>query len=279
MYHNRELLIATKHGKEQVIQPLLEQALGVKCIVPDVFDTDKFGTFTRDIKRKGDQLNTARRKAKKAAEHADLQLVVASEGSFSPDPLFPFVQMNLELVLFLDSTQGIEIVGEYQTPKTNMAGREVSSVDEAIAFAKKIGFPQHGVIVRKRKEGKRGIYKEINSESELIQLVDKLLQSRFRKKIYLETDMRAHKNPTRMMAIKKATENLVEKLESACPRCEMPGFWWKKELPGLPCARCKLKTNLAESAVFTCNNCGHSEKRKVSKSEFANPEQCQFCNP
>lgn len=61
-FQGRTAVIANKHKKEQVIAPILEKELGIKIIVPKDIDTDKFGTFTRDIPRKGIQLYTARKK-------------------------------------------------------------------------------------------------------------------------------------------------------------------------------------------------------------------------
>lgn len=54
------------HQKEKVIAPLLEQELCIKVIVPQDFNTDIFGTFTRDVKRPGTQIATAKLKAEKA---------------------------------------------------------------------------------------------------------------------------------------------------------------------------------------------------------------------
>ena len=60
MFEGRKLLIATKHSKERVIAPILEEKLGVTCVVPTDFDTDLLGTFTGEIERKSDALTTAR---------------------------------------------------------------------------------------------------------------------------------------------------------------------------------------------------------------------------
>jgi hypothetical protein len=49
LFKGRNLVIATLHGKEKVIAPLLEHALGVKIIVPEKFDTDQYGTFSGEI--------------------------------------------------------------------------------------------------------------------------------------------------------------------------------------------------------------------------------------
>lgn len=42
--------------------------------------------------------------------------------------------------------------------------------------------------------------------------------------IFVEADMRAHRNPTRMAAIERATRDLVRRFHSRCPQCDQSGF-------------------------------------------------------
>ncbi len=56
----RKIVIATMYKKEQVIAPLIKKHFDVEIVVPKQFNSDKFGTFTRDIKRAGNQLEAAR---------------------------------------------------------------------------------------------------------------------------------------------------------------------------------------------------------------------------
>lgn len=44
------------HGKENVLSPILEKALGVETIVPESFNTDLYGTFSGEIPRKMDPI-------------------------------------------------------------------------------------------------------------------------------------------------------------------------------------------------------------------------------
>jgi hypothetical protein len=67
---NRSAVIATMHQKERAMSPILERELGVKIAVPTNFDTDSFGTFTREVKRLGTQIEAARLKAETALEIA-----------------------------------------------------------------------------------------------------------------------------------------------------------------------------------------------------------------
>ncbi len=81
-FAGRTLVLGTKHKKEKVIAPILERELGVRVIVPDNFDTDQFGTFTREIARAGNQLEAARRKATAA-----MDLLGADFGHWQGDAL------------------------------------------------------------------------------------------------------------------------------------------------------------------------------------------------
>lgn len=280
LFSNRKIVIATKHEKELVIAPLLERELGVRAVIPKNFDSDQFGTFTREIKRAGNQLEAARKKAEAAMAIAGVDLAVSSEGSFGAHPSVPFVQSNFELVLFVDKKHGYEIRGHHRTPETNMDGQYVTSTEEALDFAKKIGFPGHGIIVRQSENGKFGIHKNVRTEEELEKLARKMLSGFFRKRIFLETDMRAHRNPTRMQAIAKATEDLIKNIRSQCPGCFAPGFVVVDFEKGLPCRFCGIPTDLPVFDVYRCARCGFSEKKKVTQyGKSADQKYCGWCNP
>jgi hypothetical protein len=193
-------------------------------VLPSNFNTDAFGTFTGEIKRVGSQLEAARKKAFAAMELTNTDLAVASEGSFGTHPSNPFLASNLELVLFVDKRNRLEIIGHHRTSETNMNGRYVESPDEAIAFATEHGFPASGIILRYRQNSKFGLYKNIFSTQELSRQTKKMLLLPFVKRIFIETDMRADKNPIRMKAIEKATIDLLKNIQSVCPQCKTPGF-------------------------------------------------------
>ena len=67
-FHDRPAIIATMHRKEIAIAPILESTLGLKTLVPQNFDSDVFGTFTRDIDRPANQIETAKLKAIRGLE-------------------------------------------------------------------------------------------------------------------------------------------------------------------------------------------------------------------
>lgn len=268
------------HKKESVISPVLEAHLGVTTVVMENFNTDKFGTFSGEICRNGSQLEAARQKAYAAMFTTRSDLAISSEGSFGSHPYVPFVQSNHELVLLVDKKNGLEILGQCRTSETNINGRYVRSVEETLAFAREVGFPGHGVIVRKNQNGKYGIHKNIDTEEHLISIVKKLLGGLFTKRVYLETDMRAHKNPTRMKAIEQAMLDLIKNIQSICPKCETPGFVVTKIDSGLKCSSCLQPTNLPIKEIFICKKCTYTYAEPIKKyGELADPMYCGNCNP
>lgn len=279
-FEGRTLVVATMHGKERVIAPLLEERLGVRCVVPEGFDSDRFGTFTREVPRAGDALAAARAKVRAAMQLVGADLGVASEGCFGPDPAAPFVSSDLELVLLRDERAGQEVRGSFRTFETNVAGAWVQSAEEALAFAARVGFPAHGVIARADDRSAREICKALDTEEALLGAVRALLGRSPDGRIYLESDLRAHRNPTRMRAIGRATEALLENVASCCPRCAAPGFSVVELRRGLPCAWCRRPTDLPREEVRRCEPCGAEVSEPSTRyGEASDPRYCGACNP
>lgn len=275
-------VIATMHGKERVISPLLAEALGLDCVVPPAFDTDRFGTFTREIERTGSQLDAARAKIAAAFQHVpDARVGVASEGSFGPHPRIPFAPFGQELVLLVDRQTGLEIAGRDATMDTNFAHFIVDGPTAAFEFAERVRFPEYGLIVM----GLRGdqpapgiaVRKGIVTADALDRAVRDV--AALCGAAFVETDMRAHFNPTRMQAIERATRDLVRRVRSRCPVCAYPGFDATERVPGLPCEWCGEPTPVIKAEVLSCAACGHRIERSVGDRVAADPGECNRCNP
>ena len=278
-FKGRKMVLATKHEKEKVMAPILERELGVKIIVPTDFDTDKFGTFTRDIERTGNQLEAARKKALAGTKHSGLDLAISSEGSFGAHPECAWLSSNFELVLLVDTENNIEIRGHHRSQETNASGEYVSTIAEAKEIVLKWGFPEHGVIVRNSENGTK-IYKGIRTLEALEKCVGKLLGGLFSKKVFIETDLRAHMNPTRMKNIKLATEDLVKNAKNLCPTCGCPGFSVIDVEKGLPCSLCRLPTDLVSLYIYGCQKCEYKQKLpRQDGLKTIEPGQCGHCNP
>jgi len=270
------------HKKEDAIAPILESELGVQARVPNNFNTDIFGTFTRDIARPADQIATARLKAKKALEITGETVAIASEGSFAPHPDLPFIASNREIVVFIDLLHELEIIGQEISTETNFNSQSVRTIEEAELFARKIGFPEHGLVVMldAKSSNSDEIFKGITTEEQLRESVTFALSKSSIGTVHIETDMRALYNPTRMQNIAKATRNLINKISQICPNCTCPGFDVIEQRRGLPCGLCRLPTSAIRSIIYQCQKCSFQQEKLFPHGvTTADPAQCMYCNP
>ena len=177
-YKGSRVALLTQHGKERVIAPVLEPGLGCSIELVTGFDTDQFGTFTRETPRNGTQLEAARRKARKGMELARASQGIASEGSFGPDPHTGMFPWNVELLVWIDDHMGIEVVGVAQGAAPN---DHIQSGDwQAVAdFAERVGFPEHHLVLRPDGQNDKRICKDIADWTRLKTCFDSsLAQSR-----------------------------------------------------------------------------------------------------
>ena len=278
MFQGRSLLIATKHKKEKAIAPILESALGVTCFVNETFDTDTLGTFTGETERKLDPIATARQKCLMAMEASNCDLGVASEGSFGPHPHMFFTSADDEFLIFIDKKNNLEIIARELSTDTNFNGEEVSTEKDLFDFADSVKFPSHGLILRKSKDDNSDIIKGILDPSQLRESFTKLGDKS--KTVYVETDMRALYNPSRMKVIEAAAQKLVIKINSLCPQCSKPGFGITEAKKGLLCRLCGTPTNSTLSYIYVCQHCQHiKEEMHPNKKTTEDPMYCDYCNP
>lgn len=266
------------HHKEQVMAPILEKGLGVICTTPKDFDTDSFGTFSGEITRVSDALTVARQKCLAAIVATDCDLAVASEGSFGPHPSAYFATADDELVVLIDRLHNLEIIGRAVSFKTNFAGKVVESEKDLLDFASQVDFPTHGLILRSSKESTEGMVKGILSEKVLLESFH-TIQSKYHS-VFVETDMRALYNPTRMEIISMATKKLVQNVQSLCPECQTPGFTITDVKIGLPCSWCGSATSSVLSHIYSCKKCCYTQEDWYPKhKKTEDPGFCNYCNP
>lgn len=281
-YANTKAVLTSMHAKERVIAPILQDELGLSVEVATGINTDQFGTFSREVDRTSSQLDAARAKIAVGFEYAPLAPVgLASGGSFGPHPLVPLMAVGHEIVLLIDRETGLELTGVEASPETNFAHGIACSLDTAIAFAQRVRFPDHGLIVMGCRGGQPAPDLMLNKNITDFRALEAAVQGCLKicGAAFVETDMRANRNPTRLAAIERATRDLVRRFHNRCPNCDYPGFDVTDRIRGMPCGWCGEPTRVVVAEVLSCRSCGHRNERLVSTSPTAQPSQCGSCNP
>ena len=277
-WENRRGCIVSMHKKQEVIAPLLSSELGIICTPLEAVDTDALGTFSGEVERKGTPLEALRAKCQLAIDCGWDDIVIASEGSFGPHPQMYFAYADDEWVMLKDVKHNLEILGRHVSSHTNFNAKEVYSWQELMAFAEQVKFPSHALILRPAIHQWRGMKKGIVDGLDL-QATYEAIQDKDGK-VYAETDMRAHFNPSRMKVIEQATADLIKMAKSLCPECQTPGFSISKVIPGLPCGACSMPTASTLKLIDRCTHCHYSSERWYpNDKQRENPMFCTFCNP
>ena len=284
-YAGAAVALATKHQKQDAIAPALGAVPGLRVVVAQGLDTDALGTFTGEIPRPGPPSQTALTKARLGMRALGVARGVASEGSFGPHPELGFVAVGVELLAFIDDELGIELVEQRLCEQTNFAHLETGALDvRTESFLERVGFPAHALIVRaNRPQGDDApgpLYKGVSDLAVLRRAIAQCAAASSDGQARLETDMRAHKNPTRMGEIALLAAALGRRLAQTCVACGAPGFGLVGVERGLRCCLCARPTELVACELDGCARCGHSERRPRSDGlDCADPACCEHCNP
>jgi len=267
--------LATKHGKQHQFGPPLAERVGLDVIVADV-DTDRLGTFSGEIPRPGSPLETARHKAQWAIDHTGARFGLASEGCFGPHPDAPFVAIGRELALCLDARDGCEIVERMVSTDTNFQHLEVTELPVSPAFLASARFPTHALVVSPPGE-MTPMFKGLQDLDAVESAVARCLSRTGR--ALIQTDMRAHLNPTRQRALAELAGRLASRVDHLCPACGVPGWGIVAVETGLACEWCAQPTALVACDVFGCARTACAARTRQPRVELAPPGQCPACNP
>lgn len=279
-FAGRRAVLATMHGKERAVAPAL-RPLGLDLLVPDAIDTDALGTFTREVPRAGTMEDAAIAKARLGMELTGCSIGIASEGSYGPHPQLWVVPGGLELLVLVDDERGIVVKESLVDDHPRFASVEVGPGDDLGAFLERVDFPTHALAV-----GPVGAavddprHKGIDTVEALHDAIRAAAARSGEGRALLETDMRAHHNPTRMATIGRLAERLAARLRARCPKCASPGFGVVGVEKGLPCEWCGGPSTMVSHEVFGCCACPHRDPRPRSDGlRRAPPHRCTLCNP
>jgi hypothetical protein len=283
-YQGRQIAMASLHGKQRILARPLRVGLGLSLSHASDIDTDRFGNFSGERPRLDDALTTCQMKAEAAMQTLGLELGIASEGSFGPHPAVPMLPVGHEWMTFVDQRDGLVISEQLISRSTNYSSRQADNAEAIAGWLRQVGFPSHALMVRPLQPEPSApggwLAKGVHDPQQLVALMAEAVRRSPLRQAWLETDMRAHCNPSRRVAIRQLAFRLVRKVCSACPACSAPGWGVVDTLVGLPCGACGLATQLVKDDVIGCVVCSHSEIRpRRDGRQTADPMHCHYCNP
>jgi hypothetical protein len=278
-YSGALIALTTRHGKERALSPVFAVGLGARLQLSD-HDTDQLGTFSGEIPRLTDAAATCRAKALLGMEATGLPLGLASEASFGPHPAMPMLPVGQELLLFLDLERDLCVLEQRLEWRTNYSHTLLEPGASPEHWLQQVGFPSHGVIARTAEPQLGLLFKGVQTRADLAEACERCRRADPNGRVWLETDMRAHCNPTRMRSIRRLGVSLVRRLRMPCPECGSPGWGLIDTQAGLPCSECGTPTELTRSEIWGCEACGvrRSQQRRDGLTS-AEPGQCPWCNP
>lgn len=288
-YVGRTIALASQHGKECVLTRPLRQGLGLTLQLATTVNTDLLGSFSGEYPRPEDALTTCRLKAEAGMDALGLDLGLASEGAFGPHPVVPFLPIGREWLTFIDRRHQLTISEHAMSRRTNYSSFKTATPEAALGWLKEVGFPSHAVMVGSPSgvpvpssvpPSMDWLAKGVHSREELARWMAIAAQRSEDGMAWLETDMRAHCNPTRMASIRRLAFQLVRRINASCPACAAPGWGLLRTIGGLPCSSCGSATELLAFEEFGCIHCNYTELHpRQDQLLAADPGQCTYCNP
>lgn len=279
-YFGKCVVMTTKHAKSIAVAPGFQEILGA-AVAEYLLDTDVFGTFSGEVQRQGSAFHCARQKCEWGLDRLNAEFGIASEGRFGPSPDIPFVSAGFEILYFIDRTRNFHLHVSRWCDKTNYLKQTVDSFEELQEFSAKTQFPSHALIVRpNRRRSRDVVFEGIDTLEELELAFERSLARSADGLVRVETDMRAHVNPTRMSEISELACQLAQRLATPCPACKSPGWGAINAERGLRYEYYDQLTETIRHEVFGCVLCDHTEpKRRRDRFERVPQMYCGWGNP
>jgi hypothetical protein len=276
-YRGRVAAMATKHDKATLVRPVLAEILELDVVEVEV-DTDTLGTFGGEIERTAAPRDTAIAKARMGMDASGHRIGIASEGTIGPSHAVAFLLVCTELIVLVDDVRGIIITGTEHAYDLVAVGEDVDATSDLSDLLRRAQFPAHAMIVSAVGASTPTVIKGIQDLVTLHAAVRTCTERSPHGRARVETDLRAHKCPSRRPVIARAARDLANRAATVCPACSTPGYGPIRNEVGVPCAWCGRKTNTIRARIHGCLSCS-AEHSEIVQADLADPGHCAWCNP
>lgn len=252
-YAGSVAILCTRHAKSLAIGPPLFRRLGMSVLeyVHDnrVSDSEELHA---------DPLQAARRKCEIAMARLGprASCILASAGRCRPNPAEPSRYCHEEVLYFVDRGREFDLPLVSSTGKTPCPKAVVDSLDAVFAFAARVRFPSHALIVQPiQPTGPTPHFRNIQSYRELAKAFrDAVVLSRCGS-VLVEAEWQVCLNPSRRRILEALASRLATQLASLCPRCGTPGWGLSNINTSAAIAGTLSTSDTPWSQQFGCRRC------------------------
>ena len=266
--------LSTKHAKATAIaEPLAQVGFSV---VEVVTETDALGTFTGTVPRRHSPIATARLKAFLAAGHPGASWLLGSEGTMTT---FGFSStLDHEVIVAVPvGRPSVTVVGRGSAVLPvglSWRLRGTASMDDLAERAAFADLGRHLLCVVRPHDGV--VHSDVATLTELAAAIDELAMPGH--DLIVQTDFRAHRCPSRHVALATAAEDLAHRLSTRGPSCAELGFGEDGTAGNRPCRSCAAPTGTPSHRVARCPWCDHVARELLS-DDAVDSGACGWCNP
>jgi hypothetical protein len=253
------IILTTNHAKSIAAAPPFWNRLSAGMLEYGL-NTDVPGAFPGHAGPEGSTCDRARRKCEWGLETLRVEYALASEGSFGLHPRIPFLPWCHEALHFIDRKRGFHLSVSHRGRDTNYQSRVVDAPEALARFAAEAKFPSHALILRPNDPvDSADVFAGIVTQGELEAAFRESLSRSKDGRVWVQTDMRAHMNPSRMTVIGELADALARRLATPCPACGAPGWGSiRGESADTGDAFAEPPRSVCR-AVFGCVLCPHTE--------------------
>lgn len=248
LYASRPVAIATRHDKAAVLADVL--AVSGLLLVPVPVATDRLGTFTGEVPRALDLFTTATAKARMGSEVSGIALNLASEGAFDVERASSAAPVQREVVALLDVETGLVVHGRATRPAPWMRSFRCTPDTDLAALVGDLDLTAHRLTARPAVAvglpDKELVTKGVADLDALRTAVIRAATAGG--EVVVETDLRSHVCPMRHPVMQEAAADLVRRLATPCPDCQVPGFGPEEDATG------------GTATVHRCPACGYARR-------------------
>lgn len=204
-YAGKVVILHSNEAKSVAIGPPLWERLRMSTL-EYVWNWGEATSSIHETCREEDVVSRARQKCDVVIERLGdkVEFVIATEGAILFDSRVPFPRRHLEVIYFIDRPHGFHLHMSRSSTLTNYARGEVRSLEDLFAFAKQAKFPSHSLLIGPNCCSCAREYPvQVNRYDDLVEAFTSSMSLSPDRSVWVETDMRAWANPSRMRIIRE----------------------------------------------------------------------------